>query len=435
MSDIAIRVQGVSKKYEILKGTRSSPGDSRSWKGRLRSCFGIGPGVRMVKETFWALKDVSFEVKKGEVLGVIGHNGAGKSTLLKVLSRITEPTSGRAEIYGRVSSLLEVGTGFHNELSGRENIYLNAALLGMKSRDISKKLDQIVDFSGVEQFIDTPVKKYSSGMYVRLAFAVAAHLEPDILIVDEVLSVGDASFQQKCLGKMEEVSRSGRTVLVVSHNLETIENLCRSAILLHHGVIEKQGDTKSIVDLYARKAETLTSIPLRERKDRRGTGAIFVPNLEILDRHEHPVQVVRSGSEVIFRVHYEATIAKKFKRCQASVSVHTAHGAPYFLCSTDLSSASQLDLEGKGYIDFIVPEMPISKTICHLAVYLECNGEILDWVDNAVKMVVINGDFYKTGTGRVAHSGWEGLGVLVKHHWRLGSPSTHFPARSIHSNI
>ena len=421
MSDIAIRVEGISKKYDILKGVSSSSGSSGGAKGGLRSLFGMGNGLRMVKETFWALQDVSFEVKKGEVLGIIGHNGAGKSTLLKILSRITDPTRGRAEIYGRVSALLEVGTGFHGELSGRENIYLNAALLGMKGRDIGKKLDQIVEFSGVDEFIDTPVKKYSSGMYVRLAFAVAAHLEPDILIVDEVLSVGDASFQQKCLGKMEEVSKSGRTVLVVSHNIETIESLCQSAILLHHGVVEKQGDTKSVVNLYANKAEALTAIPLRERKDRRGTGAILVPDLEILDSHEHPVQTVVSGRETIFRLHYEAKIAKTFKRCRASVSVHTKHGAPYFLCSTDLSSNRQLDLSGNGYIDFVVPQMPLSGGTYHLAVFVECNGEILDWVDNAMQMVVINGDFYKTGTGRVTYVGWEGVGVLVEHRWSLSS--------------
>ena len=435
MSDIAIQVEGISKKYDILKGVSSSSGDSGQGKGRLRSLLGMGNGVRIVKETFWALKDVSFEVKKGEVLGIIGHNGAGKSTLLKILSRITEPTSGRAEIYGRVCSLLEVGTGFHGDLSGRENIYLNAALLGMKSRDIGKRLDQIVDFSGVEQFIDTPVKKYSSGMYVRLAFAVAAHLEPDILIVDEVLSVGDASFQQKCLGKMEEASKSGRTVLVVSHNIETIESLCQSAILLHHGVVEKHGDTKTVVDLYARRAEKLTTIPLRERKDRRGTGAILVPDLEILDSHEHPVHSVVSGRETIFRLHYEAKIARTFKRCKASVSVHAKHGVPYFLCSTDLSSNRQLDLSGNGYIDFVVPQMPLSGGTYHLAIFLESNGEILDWVDNAMQMDVINGDFYETGTGRVTPVGWEGVGVLVKHHWRLGSGSNRFPAQRISSNI
>jgi lipopolysaccharide transport system ATP-binding protein len=424
MSDIAIRVQGLSKKYEITKGKSIAPSDVGLVRRSLRSLVGAGPDLRMVKESFWALKDVSFEVKKGEVLGVIGHNGAGKSTLLKVLSRITEPTSGRAEIYGRVSALLEVGTGFHGELSGRENIYLNAALLGMKRGDIGKKLDQIVEFSGVEEFIDTPVKKYSSGMYVRLAFAVAAHLEPDILIVDEVLSVGDASFQQKCLGKMEEVSRSGRTVLVVSHNLETIQSLCQSSILLHHGTIEKKADTKSVLSLYVNRAKALTEIPLRERHDRQGNGSILLSDLEILDSDEHPIKSVVSGSETIFRLHYESRTAKRLKRCAASISVHARHGAPYFRCATDLSSNAPLDLEGDGYIDIVVPQIPLSGSTYHVAVFLECNGDIIDWVDNAKQLVVINGDFYKTGTGRLVPQGWEGVGVLVPHHWRLG-PNLH----------
>ena len=423
MSDLAIRVEGLAKKYDIVRGIVSPQRSSGVWAGGLLSLFGMGNGVRMQKETFWALRNVSFEVKQGEVLGVIGHNGAGKSTLLKILSRITEPTSGRAEIFGRVSSLLEVGTGFHAELSGRENIYLNAALLGMKGRDIGKKLDQIVEFSGVEQFIDTPVKKYSSGMYVRLAFAVAAHLEPDILIVDEVLSVGDATFQQKCMGKMEEVSKSGRTVLVVSHNLETIENLCGSAIMLHKGTVEKYGDTKSVIDLYAKTSSQLASTPLRERTDRQGNGAMILPEIEILDRTGHPLQSVVSGRETVFRLHYEGTSDRTFKRCSASISVHSEHGTPYFLLSTDLSSKLQLDLAGKGYIDFVVPHMPLSAGTYHLAVFLDCSGEVLDWVNNAARMAVINGDFYETGTGKVAPPGWEGVGVLVKHYWRLGSDS------------
>ena len=405
MSDIAIRVQGLSKQYEITKGRALAPEASGLVRRSLRSVFGAGPELQMVKESFWALKDISFEVKKGEVLGVIGHNGAGKSTLLKVLSRITEPTSGRAEIYGRVSALLEVGTGFHGELSGRENIYLNAALLGMKRGDISKKFDQIVEFSGVEEFIDTPVKKYSSGMYVRLAFAVAAHLEPDILIVDEVLSVGDASFQQKCLGKMEEVSRSGRTVLVVSHNLETIQSLCQSAILLHHGTVEKQGDTASIISLYANRAEALTEIPLWERKDRQGTGAILLTDLEILDSDEHPVKSAVSGSETIFRLHYESKTASRIRSCDASIIVHSRQGNPYFRCGTEVSSNTTLDLEGDGYIDFVVPQLPLLGGTYHVAVYLTCHREYIDWVDNAKQLVVINVYFYKTGAGRLDPNG------------------------------
>lgn len=203
-------------------------------------------------EEFWALKDISFEVKQGESVGIIGRNGAGKSTLLKILSRITEPTSGRIKIAGRVASLLEVGTGFHPELTGRENIYLNGAILGMTRREINRKFDEIVAFAEVEQFLDTPVKRYSSGMYVRLAFAVAAHLEPEILIVDEVLAVGDAQFQKKCLGKMEAVSKDGRTVLFVSHNMSAVRELCSRAILLNKGSIELEGPAKEVTDAYLR---------------------------------------------------------------------------------------------------------------------------------------------------------------------------------------
>ena len=203
------------------------------------------------KEDFWALKDVSFEVEKGEALGIIGRNGAGKSTLLKILSRITEPTTGRIEINGRVASLLEVGTGFHHELTGRENIFLNGAILGMSRLEIRRKFDEIVDFAGVEKFLDTPVKRYSSGMYVRLAFAVAAHLEPEVLVVDEVLAVGDAEFQKKCLGKMKEVSEGeGRTVLFVSHNLAAIRNLCTKGILLNGGQIEIAGEIDMVTNKY-----------------------------------------------------------------------------------------------------------------------------------------------------------------------------------------
>jgi lipopolysaccharide transport system ATP-binding protein len=202
-------------------------------------------------EEFWALKDINFEVNQGDRVGIIGRNGAGKSTLLKVLSRITEPTTGRIHLKGRVASLLEVGTGFHPELSGRENIYLNGAILGMSRAEVKKKFDEIVDFAGVEKFLDTPVKRYSSGMYVRLAFAVAAHLEPEILIVDEVLAVGDAEFQKKCLGKMEDVSKNdGRTVLFVSHNMGAIMNLCNNGILLKSGQVDKFGNIKDVVEEY-----------------------------------------------------------------------------------------------------------------------------------------------------------------------------------------
>ena len=261
MSDIAISVEKLAKSY--LVGHNSAQAESytalrdvvtRNARNLARKTRDMLSGRAIVQgdevEEFWALKDVSFEVKRGEVLGVIGRNGAGKSTLLKILSRITEPTSGRIKIAGRVASLLEVGTGFHPELTGRENIFLNGAILGMRREEILRKFDEIVDFSGVEKFLDTPVKRYSSGMYVRLAFAVAAHLEPEILIIDEVLAVGDAEFQKKCLGKMQEVGKDGRTVLFVSHNMAAIQSLCSSAIYLKFGNVAEIGPCRTLIDSY-----------------------------------------------------------------------------------------------------------------------------------------------------------------------------------------
>jgi lipopolysaccharide transport system ATP-binding protein len=248
MTDLAIRVSNLSKLYRIgendthrtlrdalANSVKRPVRAARSWLKRENRS-------QTAENTIWALKDVSFDVKRGEAVGIIGRNGAGKSTLLKILSRITEPTEGRVEGYGRVGSLLEVGTGFHPELTGRENIYLNGAILGMTRSEINRKFDEIVAFSEVEKFLDTPVKRYSSGMYVRLAFAVAAHLEPEILFVDEVLAVGDAAFQKKCLGKMGDVTQQGRTVLFVSHNMAAVQSLCSRAIVLNNGVIVASGN-------------------------------------------------------------------------------------------------------------------------------------------------------------------------------------------------
>lgn len=265
MSDIAITVENLGKSYLVGHNAARSEGYTalrdviaRNARNLARKTRDMFKGHAIVQgdqvEEFWALKNVSFEIKQGDRVGIIGRNGAGKSTLLKILSRITEPTKGRIKIAGRVASLLEVGTGFHPELTGRENMYLNGAVLGMTRREIQRKFDEIVAFAEVEQFLDTPVKRYSSGMYVRLAFAVAAHLEPEILIVDEVLAVGDAQFQKKCLGKMEAVSKDGRTVLFVSHNMSSIRGLCSRAILLKKGLVELDGPVKEVTDSYLREA-------------------------------------------------------------------------------------------------------------------------------------------------------------------------------------
>jgi len=282
----AIKIDQIGKEY-VIGGSVS--GDLReSFNHRFKSLF-----TTEKKDRFWALKDISFNVEQGDAIGIIGRNGAGKSTLLKILSRITEPTVGRFEMKGRVSSLLEVGTGFHPELSGRENVFLNGTILGMKRKEIASKFDQIVDFSGVAKFIDTPIKHYSSGMKVRLAFAVAAHLDPEILIIDEVLAVGDAEFQQKCLGKMGEVTREGRTVLFVSHNLEAITDLCNKGIFLKNGLIESTGTAIDSVNSYMRSFHESSEVLQRTFPIKKGSGYItqarFVtdkktPNFEYNDK-------------------------------------------------------------------------------------------------------------------------------------------------------
>ena len=289
MSDIAIRVENLSKQYRI--GGKQA--GNRTFRETLLDSF-ASPirwirGERKAFETFWALDDVSFDIKQGEAVGIIGRNGAGKSTLLKILSRITKPTKGRVDLYGRVASLLAVGTGFHSVLSGRDNIYLNGAILGMNRREIDRKFDEIVDFSGVEKFLDTPVKHYSSGMYVRLAFAVAAHLEPEILVVDEVLAVGDAEFQKKCLGKMEDVTREGRTVLFVSHNMNAIEQLCKSCIHMNGGrLINFSPDVHAVVVDYLFGSSSKKPTTVWENKSDSYISKIFKPiKLALTDENDN----------------------------------------------------------------------------------------------------------------------------------------------------
>jgi lipopolysaccharide transport system ATP-binding protein len=294
---LAIRVEGISKRYEIGKAqekyqtlrdtiARAAASPFRRWRRRRTG----SPEER----TIWALRDVSFEVRRGEVLGVIGRNGAGKSTLLKILSRITDPSEGRAEIHGRVGSLLEVGTGFHNELTGRENVFLNGAILGMRRAEIQAKFDEIVAFAEIDKFIDTPVKHYSTGMYMRLAFAVAAFLEPEVLLVDEVLAVGDAMFQKKCLGKMEDVARTGRTVLFISHNMAAIRALCTSGLVLHEGRIVEHGAVGRCVETYFRQIGAFQLMPESgaESGERFGFGRVLVNgNRASSALHSEPIEL------------------------------------------------------------------------------------------------------------------------------------------------
>jgi lipopolysaccharide transport system ATP-binding protein len=302
----AIRVNDISKKYTIgrLKRRHNTLRDEivygfRSLLERRRDA-----AEREAQRTLWAVKDVSFEVPRGDVLGIIGRNGAGKSTLLKILSRITEPTTGRCEIYGRLGSLLEVGTGFHGELTGRENVYLNGVILGMKKAEIDRRFDEIVAFAEVEKFIDTPVKRYSSGMHVRLAFAVAAHLEPEILIVDEVLAVGDLNFQSKCLGKLNDVARQGRTVLFVSHNMGAVTNLCTSGLWLDRGEVVMRGDAKTVVDAYIKKQPTFGDGYERDWK-RTGTGDARIVRARLLDAKGDESTAFLMGETVVLEFDVE----------------------------------------------------------------------------------------------------------------------------------
>ena len=308
MSTPIISVENLSKRYQLgqIGATTLRDSAQRLWlrfrgrnpdhdAGNITTTSSSDSGAKShpspipaSSDNLWALRNVSFEVQSGEVFGIIGRNGAGKSTLLKILSRITEPTSGRAVMRGRVASLLEVGTGFHPELSGRENVYLNGAILGMKKAEIDQKFDEIVDFAGVDRFIDTPVKRYSSGMYVRLAFAVAAHLEPEILLVDEVLAVGDAEFQAKCLGKMDEVSKGGRTVLFISHNMAAVKSLCSRCARIQNGALTDIGNTEIVVDRYLADIMQLTHHKeVAERQDRTGNGAVRITKMSVqFDKRE-----------------------------------------------------------------------------------------------------------------------------------------------------
>ena len=320
--DIVIQAEKVSKLYHLGSiGSGTLSGDiSRSFSrlfGKEVERNIIDENKNDKQDTLWALKDVSFEVKKGDVLGIIGKNGAGKSTLLKILSQITKPTSGEVRIKGRVASLLEVGTGFHPELTGRENIFLNGAIFGLKKNEIKKKFDEIVDFSGVEKYIDTPVKRYSSGMYVRLAFAVAAHLEPEILIVDEVLAVGDMAFQNKCIGRISQVSGEGSTCLIVSHNMDSIARLCKQAILLKDGEISMQGDPTEIIKGYLSDGNVLSSEKIWSNvSDAPGNKKVRLQSIRLLDDDRN--------LKVVFDIRYEVLVEYEYEIFEPLVNIIVA---------------------------------------------------------------------------------------------------------------
>ncbi len=311
MSSTAIQVENLGKEYRIGGQQKSFNTLGEQVTDLFVSPFrrmgkllrGQATGAAELDEKFWALQDVSFAIKRGEAVGIIGRNGAGKSTLLKVLSRITDPTVGQAVIRGRVGSLLEVGTGFHPELTGRENVFLNGAILGMRKAEIARKFDEIVAFAEIEKFINTPVKHYSSGMYVRLAFSVAAHLEPEVLLVDEVLAVGDLAFQKKCLGKMDDVTQEGRTVLFVSHNMALIQTLCQRGIFLQNGKVAADGTVTEAVGAYLKTLEQVESQDLAHRTDRQGSGQIRLIGIDVLNGSGEPATSLVTGKPARFIFH------------------------------------------------------------------------------------------------------------------------------------
>jgi lipopolysaccharide transport system ATP-binding protein len=377
------------------------------------------------KEEIWALKNISFEVEQGEKVGIIGRNGAGKTTLLKILSRITEPTEGYAKITGRVSSLLEVGTGFHPELTGRENIYLNGAILGMKKTEIDKKFDEIVDFSGVEKFLDTPVKRYSSGMNVRLAFAVAAHLEPEILLIDEVLAVGDAEFQKKCLGKMDEVStQHGRTILFVSHNLAAIQSLCTRAILLQEGHIAATGPVDEVVQKYLETTrQKVTGQSLANRIDRTGSGFLKFLNLTILSGepllpNKQPV----GGKPFGIALNYKTPSKETLFDVQVAITVLNHLENRLFVCDTNIINSNFPELPPTGRLICKIPVLPLTSGTYQLIVWCSVSGEVADCIHNAGEFTVSEGDFYNTGKTTVMEKHGS---FMVNYEWNVQIEKTH----------
>jgi lipopolysaccharide transport system ATP-binding protein len=414
MSDIAIRVENLGKMYRIGVADAQPRTAWQAVKNLVSAPFGYLQRMSRpptVAETLWSLRDVSFEVRRGEVLGVIGRNGAGKSTLLKILARITEPTEGRAEIHGRVGSLLEVGTGFHPELTGRENIYLNGAILGMKRAEIDRRFDEIVAFAEIERFLDTPVKRYSSGMYVRLAFGVAAHLEPEILLVDEVLAVGDAAFQEKCLGKMSDVAREGRTILFVSHNMAAVQSLTSRTILLQTGAVAFAGTPIEAIQEYVVVTSGHAATPLNQRTDRAGAAPGTIQDVSLFI-NERPVgSTAVTGQPLDIHVGYHAESRGKLDFYLAFYDIFERRVVHV---NSVMSGMPELSAPSHGTVACTIPKLPLAPGRYNLAVAVDCQGETLDRVEGVCQLTVTMGDFY--GTGRTRGSDW-GM-VLIEHQWQ-----------------
>ena len=406
-SSLAIEATNLFKKYRLGTIGMSSLRDdlSRWWNRNNKEASDVKKGsahghsdYRMINNSeFWALHDLNFSVNKGEVVGLVGANGSGKSTLLKILSRITEPSKGQVKVRGKVASLLEVGTGFHPELTGRENIYINGAILGMTRREVSTKFDEIVDFAGVSDFIDTPIKRYSSGMTVRLGFAVAAHLDPDILIVDEVLAVGDLRFQNRCIQQMRKIAHSGKTVLFVSHQMQTVESLCESTFLLGEGKIIDFGKTNKIISKYRELARSSNSVSL-ENLPREGSGRCKFIGFEIQDERNQTTNSVISGKKF--------NIKLTFQRCQSqkqpmslSLGISTDNQVRLaHLCMKTFGLTIPSEESDLFHINLNLEKVELNEGKYLVTIFLDDeSGEIIDWVTDAFEINVVQSDFYGTG--------------------------------------
>lgn len=409
MSDPAVQIRNIAKRYRRGAVTRKTLRDEIRYQwlkrtGRDPSQYMGKLGWKVSNPEYWALKDISFDVEQGEVMGILGRNGAGKSTLLKILGRITEPTRGEAVLNGRVASLLEVGTGFHPELTGRENIYLNGTMMGMKKREIDATFDEIVAFSEIDQFIDTPVKRYSSGMYVRLAFAIAAHLQPEILFIDEVLAVGDVAFQRKCIGKMGSIAKEGRTLLFVSHNMAAMQSLCSRCVWIHEGVVAGMGRPKEIITQYLNTQTRVESqgdgplYQLEALKDRSGNGHVKLTSFAMVNEQGTPLLAVQSGDMVTLRLGYAAN-ADRTQLVNIKLTIHQSFSQdPLAVCDAMKMNVPFEDIGSGGFFDLRIDRLPLGEGRYRISASITVNGAEADTPSNGVGYIqVVAGDFYGTG--------------------------------------
>ncbi|OBX21228.1 lipopolysaccharide transport system ATP-binding protein [Gelidibacter algens] len=401
---VILKAENISKQYRLgTVGTGTISHDLNRWWHKVRGkddpFLKVGESndrsTKGNSDYVWALQDINFEVKRGEVLGIIGKNGAGKSTLLKILSRVTSPTTGEIKTKGRIASLLEVGTGFHPEMTGRENVYLNGAILGMTKKEIKSKLDEIISFSGCERYIDTPVKRYSSGMTVRLAFAVAAHLEPDILVIDEVLAVGDAEFQKKAIGKMQDISRGeGRTVLFVSHNMAAVESLCTRGVLLEHGKIKSVGAIDEIVKVYL-TANAFPSTKLSEMTKRKGHQKLVFEEAVFVSENQTN-NIIETFKDLQVKVQLKRNVTEPIRNFKIDVGFNNYMGDRVAWLSTE-TIVSDFNLDKEDSIIFIIRDLPLAPGDYTCNFFCMTNNEIADWLVEVMPFTVVEKDYYNSG--------------------------------------